>query len=72
MRMAKTTITLDIDGALLEQAQTLGLDMSAVLEAQIVRAVSWAKWQEENREAIEAYNRRIERFGLLSDHHRRF
>jgi antitoxin CcdA len=72
MRMAKTSIHLDIDAALLDQAQALGLDLSVALEAEIVRAVGRAKWQEENREAIEAHNRRVERFGLFSDRHRRF
>ena len=62
------TMSLTLNGDLLAEARALELGLTARLE----QALSWARWQEENRDAIEAHNRRVERFGLFSDRHRRF
>ena len=76
MRMgAKKAVNLTIDSDLLAQAREFGINLSGELETrleQILKAERWARWQEENRAAIEAYNRRIARRGLFSDGHRRF
>ena len=65
--MQKEPLTLLLDAELLAQAQTLGLDLAKELEGRVLQAVRWAKWQEENREAIDAHNKRIEEQGLWSD-----
>jgi antitoxin CcdA len=78
MRMARTrkkAVNLTIDGDLLDQARKMGLNLSSEFEEMLkerTKAERWTKWQEENQEAIDAYNRRIERRGLFSDGHRRF
>jgi antitoxin CcdA len=76
MRMGtKKAVNLTIDSDLLDQARKLGVNLSRELEArleQLTKAERSAQWQQENREAIEAYNRRVEQRGLFSDRHRRF
>ena len=47
------------------------INISETLERRlrtIVKAEQERRWLEENREAIEAYNRRVAEHGLLSDH----
>lgn len=39
---------------------------------ELVVAARWKQWLEENREALEAYNRFVERRGVFSDGLRRF
>ena len=71
MRMgAKKAVNLTIDSELLAQARELGVNLSGELETrleQILKAERWARWQEENREAIENNNKRIREEGLWSD-----
>ena len=60
---------------LLEAAKALDINLSATLERALeveVGARKREQWLEENREAIAAYNARIERDGMLSDHVRAF
>jgi antitoxin CcdA len=66
------TESLALNSDLLAKARALGLDLTQHLTARLEQALSWARWQEENREAIEPHNHRVDRFGLLSDRHRRF
>ena len=71
----KRATNVSINQGLLEEARALDINLSATLERALeaeVRARKREKWLEENREAIEAYNRRIERDGMLSDHVRAF
>lgn len=71
----KRATNVSINQGLLEDARALDINLSATLERALeaeVRARKREKWLEENREAIEAYNRRIERDGMLSDHVRAF
>jgi antitoxin CcdA len=68
-----TNLSLRID--LLEEARALGINLSQTLEKALEAEVKKAKekaWLEENRAAIEAYNRHIERDGLWSDGLRQF
>ena len=56
-------------------AKALDINLSATLERALheeVRARRREKWLAENRDAIAAYNARIERDGMLSDHVRAF
>lgn len=58
--------TVTIPESLLEQAKSLNLNISQAAEAGIAKAVKTRleqQWLEENRGAIEAYNRRIEEHG---------
>ncbi|HRO26842.1 MAG TPA: type II toxin-antitoxin system CcdA family antitoxin [Luteimonas sp.] len=71
----KRAANVSINQGLLDEAKALEINLSATLEKaleQEVRARKREKWLEENREAIEAYNRRIARDGLASDHVRAF
>ena len=71
----KRAANVSINQGLLEDAKALDINLSATLERALVeevRARKRAKWLEDNREAIAAYNARIERDGLASDHVRAF
>ena len=71
----KRATNVSINQGLLEAAKALEINLSATLERALdaeVRARKRAKWLEENREAIAAYNARIERDGLAGDHVRAF
>jgi antitoxin CcdA len=71
----KKAVNLSVDAEILDHARKMGLNLSHEFERCLkerTKAERWAKWQEENQEAIDAYNRRIERRGLFSDGHRRF
>ena len=66
----KRAVNLFVDVDLLDEARRLGINMSETLERRlstIVRGEREKRWLEENREAIEAYNRRVADHGLLSD-----
>jgi antitoxin CcdA len=76
-------ITLELDAEVLAAARDAGLDLSELLSRAVRRhlpplgaaesAALDKQWQEENREAIEAYNRMIEEDGFLfSDGYRMF
>ena len=71
----KRATNVSINQGLLEEARALDINLSATLEKALeaeVRARKREQWLEENREAIAAYNARIERDGMLSDHVRAF
>ncbi|MBF0166306.1 MAG: type II toxin-antitoxin system CcdA family antitoxin [Alphaproteobacteria bacterium] len=74
-KAGKKAVNVTVNQDLLRQAREAGLNLSASLEeklAEEVRAIRKARWQEENRDAIEAYNRSVEKNGLWSDGYRRF
>ena len=57
------------------EAKALGINLSATFDAALEAAVKkarLAKWQDDNREAFEAYDRRIEANGVFSAGKRRF
>jgi len=71
----KKPTNVSINQGLLDEAKALSINLSATLERALeaeVRARKREKWLAENREAIAAYNARIERDGMLSDHVRAF
>ena len=82
MRMAETyakygkkPTNVSVNEGLLRDARALDINLSATLEKALeaeVRARKREQWLEENREAIAAYNARIARDGMLSDHVRAF
>ena len=66
----KRPVNLSIDSDLLQQARELKVNLSKALEerlAAIVREERARRWQEENREAIEAYSRFVDKHGLFDD-----
>lgn len=75
MRMTKKAVNLSVDADLLARAKEMKVNLSATLEEALrerARDEERRRWKEENREAIEAFNRRIERDGVWSDGLRRF
>lgn len=71
----KKSTNLSINGDLLQQARALNINLSRLLEqrlAEVIREKHRRQWLQENKAAIEAYNRRIERDGAFSDELRRF
>ncbi len=68
-----TNVTINSD--LLQKAKSYKINISQTFEKHLTEVVKKKKeqeWLEENREAIEAYNTRVERDGLFSDSFRRF
>jgi antitoxin CcdA len=71
----KKSTNLSINSDLLRKAKDHHINLSKALEQRLVELLLEEKrreWQEENRDAIEAYNRRIETGGVFSDGLRRF
>lgn len=69
-QFGKKPANVSINEGLLREAKALGINLSAALESALeieVRARKRAQWLEENRDALEAYNRRIEQDGIWSD-----
>jgi antitoxin CcdA len=68
-----TNVTLPAD--LLEAAKALDVNLSQACEAGLALYVArarHARWLEENKESIDAYNERVERDGLIFEDYRRF
>jgi antitoxin CcdA len=71
----KKSTNLSINSDLLRKARDHNINLSRVLEQRLVEMLLEEKrreWREENRDAIEAYNRRIETGGVFSDGLRKF
>jgi antitoxin CcdA len=72
---AKKPTNLSIRTDLLEQARALDINLSSEFEkhlVEVIRRRRGEQWLKDNREAIEAYNRHIERDGIWSDGLRTF
>lgn len=70
MRMARKATNLSADAELLREAKALDLSLSRVFDSALRDAVAEARrarWLAENRDALDAYNRHIERDGVFSD-----
>ncbi|TAK56252.1 MAG: acetoacetyl-CoA synthase [Gammaproteobacteria bacterium] len=66
----KQAVNLAIDRKLLQAAREVRINLSATLEDALEAAVRQRRrdlWLDENREAIQAYNRLIEQEGVFSD-----
>lgn len=71
----KKSTNLSINSDLLQQAKDRRINLSKALEQRLVEMLLEEKrreWREQNRVAIEDYNRRIETAGVFSDGLRRF
>ena len=74
-RYLKRAANLSINAALLDEAKALEINLSATFERALeeaVRARKRERWLAENRDAIAAYNERVERDGMFSDGLRSF
>lgn len=63
-----TNLSINVD--LLRQAKELGINLSQALETRLEELILETRrrsWQQENQEAIDDYNRRIEAHGTFSD-----
>lgn len=66
----KRATNLSVNDSLLKAARQLNINVSATLERALlaeVRQREAALWQEQNRDAIAAYNRSVEDGGVFSD-----
>jgi post-segregation antitoxin (ccd killing protein) len=65
-----------IDGALLAEAESLGLEVKNLLESELRRQVEKERvakeWAEKNREFVESYNRYIDESGPAGGEYRRY
>lgn len=75
MTTAKKAANLSVRADLLKEARTYKINLSQTLETALAAELKKrqeAEWLEQNKEAIKAYNRHIERDGLWSDGMRLF
>lgn len=73
--VAKRATNVSIRSDLLDAAREAGVNLSATLEralAEELANVKRARWREENREAIAAYNDYVHEHGAFSDGLRSF
>ncbi|HEY2978782.1 MAG TPA: type II toxin-antitoxin system CcdA family antitoxin [Burkholderiaceae bacterium] len=71
----KRPTNLSLNAKVLDMARELGMNLSQTVDALLaeeVRRRYWERWNEENREAVQAYNQRIEREGLPLAKYRSF
>ena len=71
----KRAANLSVRADLLEEARARKINLSQTLEAALAVELKKRRedeWREQNKEAIAAYGRLIEREGLLSDSYRNF
>jgi antitoxin CcdA len=71
----KKPVNLSISNGLLAAAKALNINLSETLERGLITLLSQearVRWLSENREALEAHDRFVERHGLWSDGLRQF
>ena len=75
LKAPKKPTNISLNSDLVRKAKAYKINLSKALETELARLI-WQKreeeWLEENREALEAQNRRIEKMGAFSDAFRRF
>lgn len=63
----RRAVSLSLKVQTIDRAMSLGLNLSATVDALLAQEVErlyWERWNQDNREAIENYNVRIEHEGL--------
>ena len=71
----RRAVNLSLDAALIDEARAAGLNLSRTVEALLADEMKrrrWAAWQAANKDAIEAYNRLVERHGIAGEEFRPF
>lgn len=74
-RAPRKPANLTVNADLLDRARALNINLSATLERALVdelRQRHSARWLEENRSAIDAYNEEVQRSGVFSEGLRTF
>jgi antitoxin CcdA len=69
----KRAVNLSVDAEILAAAKALGINLSQVLEDELrkrTREAREAKWREENRDAMESFNRFVEEHGIFGEEFR--
>ncbi len=72
---AKKATNVTVNSDLLRKAKAYKINISKSFEAylaELVKEKEEARWLEENKEAIEAFNERVRKRGLFGDKYRRF
>lgn len=72
---AKRPTNLSLNAKVLDMARELGMNVSQTVDALLaeeVRRRYWERWNQENKDAIAAYNERVEREGLPLAKYRTF
>ena len=72
---AKKATNLSLNSRVLEMAREMGMNVSQTVDALLaeeVRRRYWERWNEDNKEAIGAYNIRIAKEGLPLAKYRTF
>ena len=73
--VTKKAANLTVRADLLEEARARKINLSQTLETALAAELKKqreAEWLEQNKAAIEAYNRHVEKHGLFSDRYRTF
>lgn len=73
--LPKKAANLTVRADLLEEARVYKINLSQTLEAALtveLKKRREAAWLEQNKDAIAAYNRHVEKHGLFSDRFRSF
>jgi antitoxin CcdA len=71
----KKPTNLSLNSKVLEMAKELGMNISQTVDmllAEEVKRRYWERWNEDNKDAIQAYNERIAREGLPLAKYRTF
>jgi antitoxin CcdA len=71
----KRPTNLSLNGKVLDMARELGMNISQTVDALLAEEVQrryWARWNLDNKDAIDSYNARIEREGLPLAKYRTF
>ena len=68
-RPPKRAVNLSLTGQVLDEARALGMNLSATVDALLaeeVRKRYWARWNDENKDAIAHDNARIARIARIA------
>lgn len=71
----KKNTNLSINSDLLQKAKENNINLSSSLEKTLeneLRKKEQEKWEQESKEAIEHYNKNVEKYGVFSDRMRNF
>ena len=71
----KRATNISVNSDLIKKAKEYRINLSKTLESElekIIRKKAEEAWLDETKEAAEAYNRRIEKYGTFGDSVRRF
>lgn len=63
----KKATNLSLNNKVLEAAREMGMNLSQTVDTLLADEVKrryWAKWNEDNKEAVAAYNERVATYGL--------